>query len=139
MKQSIKLLLVLVIMFSLSGCTKQTINYPDGKDTVEIVGDGRFQLGKFPDHLKLQMFVSNNNFIIIDSHVTKYMMKDQILYVIGDGETYTIVNGQTNTCKQYSASRKRSVNGKEDGDTISYLDSYEDFTDAEKKVFVELK
>jgi len=57
------------------GCSDQSIDYPVGKDTVKVVGNGKFQIGKFPDSLKLFMYDENNNVKIIVDEVNSYIKK----------------------------------------------------------------
>lgn len=120
----------------MNGCMNQS-KYPVGKDTVELIGDGKFQIGKYPDHLKLEMFNSEYDMVILDGHVKKYKNKKNTFYVIGD--SYTVVNGETNTCKIYSISNKDTTSETKNGSVIIYIGSYDEFTDDEKRVFESMK
>lgn len=121
-----------IMIFLITGCLDQSLNYAIGKDTVVIVGDGKFQIGKYPTSLKLEMFDKNKNSIKIIDKVKGYKNIQNNLYVIGDDESYSIVNGENNTCKLYSLTPKRIF---DEPDNIIYLDNYENFREEEKKIF----
>lgn len=128
--------LSLLIMVLMNGCTNQS-KYPDGKDTVVFLGDGKFQIGRWPSSLQLVMYDDNNDSTFLDNNVIKYKRIKKNLYVIGN--FYSIVNGETNTCKQNSITYKSETGEPENGSVITYIDSYDDFTDDEKKVFESMK
>ncbi|CAM2776770.1 hypothetical protein PASE110613_00155 [Paenibacillus sediminis] len=125
--------LVLVI---LSGCKNQSM-YPIGKDTVVAVLDGKFQIGKFSSGKKLEVFDESGDSTVLDDNVIKYKKVNKILYVIGDN--FTVINGEKNTCTQFSSSNISSTAKSENGTVMTYIDSYDKFNDDEKKVFDELR
>jgi len=136
MKLLIGLTVVTLIMCLLNGCTSQS-KYPIGKDTVEVTSGGKFQIGKFPDGLKLVAYDENIDMTILDYNVIKYKKLQGVLYVIGD--SYSIMNGKTNSCKIYSTSGQKIYGKLENEKFITYLDSYDSFSEVEKKVFDEMK
>ncbi|GLX69659.1 hypothetical protein [Paenibacillus glycanilyticus] len=71
MKKILTLITIVILLQSLlSGCTDQ--KYPVGKDTVVLVGDGKFQIGKWPDSLKLAMYSDDHVTNILEENVVSY-------------------------------------------------------------------
>ncbi|MFC3800894.1 hypothetical protein [Cohnella sp. GCM10012308] len=123
-----------LILGIVSGCKES--KYPVGKDTAMLIGDGKFQLGRFVDGLKLEVFVSNHSFLIVEENVKKYKKVKNTLYVVGD--SLTVVFGETNVCKLYSPSATRVEGDPESDSPITYISDYDSFTSDEKKVFESL-
>lgn len=132
-------LIILVLLGLISATHFNNVpKYRIGKDTVARVGDGKFQIMKFgfDSELKLSMYPDDSLAIdILLPKVTKYKIKGSIMYVIGvDG--YAVVDGKTNSCRLLSKSPSQF------GITysnVTYIDSYDKFTDREKKVFQEME
>ncbi|WP_336776989.1 hypothetical protein [Paenibacillus sp. MMO-58] len=139
MKQLISLITIGILMQCLlSGCTNQP-KYPVGKDTVLYVSDGKYQIGTWPNAKKLVMFdeVDNNYITVLDEHVISYKRIKDTLYVIGD--SYIVVSGKTNTLKIYSSPKREILGLAENQAVITYIDSYNNFSEAERKIFDKLK
>ncbi|WP_127529789.1 hypothetical protein [Paenibacillus kobensis] len=136
MKLYLGFTVVILMLSMLNGCISKS-KYPMGKDTVEETGGGKFQIGRYPDDLKLEIYNDNLEMTILDYHVADYRKRHGVLYIIGD--TFAVVNGKTNTCKIYSKSGQKIYGKLENEKFITYLDSYDSFSDAEKKVFDEMK
>ncbi|MEH7336451.1 hypothetical protein V7161_27885 [Neobacillus drentensis] len=80
----------------ISGCSND-YKYPPGKDTVEIYGDGTYQI--------LSVGTSNTLYNVktqedIEKVVYKYKEKKPSVYVIGESG-YTVLNYQTGKIKKY--------------------------------------
>ncbi|GMK41200.1 hypothetical protein PCCS19_42560 [Paenibacillus sp. CCS19] len=135
MKCRIILITSFVLVLSLLlGCQSSSIHYPTGKDTVVIVGDGKFQIGKFPDSLKLEMFESSQQMVILEEKVKQYKKSGQNLYVIGEKNAYYVVDGTSNTCKIYIGSDQSDIDA-----VITYLKDYDEFSEKEQAMFDEMQ
>lgn len=136
MKRPISIFVILTLLLGIIGCWNESLDFPVGKDTVKVAGNGKFQIGKFPDSLKLYMYDENNNIKIIVDEVKSYKKIKNSLYVIGDeGKTYSKIDGETNICKLYSTTIKKKLVGLENANLVYYLESFDEFTENEKEVF----
>ena len=114
-----------------------------GKDTVMVIGDGKFQIVKINDKKVLWFFSDGNSNDVLLAYVEKYKKTGRSLYVYSK-EGYALVDGGNNTCnlfltvtKQYYGNTLTEEEGATQG--ITYLDSYDQFTEDEQKIFEKMK
>ena len=144
MKKSIVLMILLVGILSSTTCgTKLNKTwYPlgPGKDTVCIVGNGKFSLWKTITGIHLSMHTSEyeTNEDVLLSFVNNYKKKNNKLYVYSD-EGYCVVDIKSNTAKVLITVEKQYFsNLVGENEAVTYLSSYDDFSDEDKKVFEKL-
>ena len=144
MKKSIALIILLVMILSLTACgTKLNKTwYPlgPGKDTVCIVGNGKFSLGKTISGIHLSMHTNeyNTSFDVLLAFVNSYKKKNDKLYVYSD-EGYCVVDIKNNTAKLLITVEVQYYNDLDsEYEEIAFLSSYDDFSDEDKKVFEKL-
>jgi hypothetical protein len=94
------MLLVLIITI-ISGCS-DAYRYPPGKDTVEIYGDGTYQILSGPTSNTLANIETQEDIELV---VYKYKEESPLVYVIGESG-YTILNYQTGKIKKYKKRMK---------------------------------
>ena len=94
-----KLLLISLLSYTLvlSGCANDDYKYPQGRDTIEIYGDGRFQIMSGPTTNSFNNLEEQDT---IEHIVFKYKEIEQYVYVIGESG-YTVLNFQTGEMKKY--------------------------------------
>lgn len=124
-----------------------------GRDTIYVLGDGKFQIGKFADDKVFFMYNENKTIEALLRSVSKYKYDNGNLYVISN-EGYGIADSKTNTCKLYitvqeedfvrgysvdSDGIQHSISRLIDDEHIEYLKSYNDFADDERSMFERLK
>lgn len=143
--KNIVLVILLVVILSLTACgTKLNKTwYPlgPGKDTVCIVGDGKFSLGKTTVGIDLSMHTSeyDTSFDVLLAFVNSYKKKNDKLYVYAD-EGYCVVDIKSNTAKVLITVEKQYFsNLVGENEAVTYLSSYDDFTAEDKKVFEKLE
>ncbi|MEC2078686.1 hypothetical protein [Metabacillus fastidiosus] len=96
MKKTYLFLLIINFLLIVSGCSSD-YRYPPGKDTVDIFGNGKFQI---------LSGTGDNNFMNVETqedielYVYKYKEIEPLVYVIGESG-YTILNYQTEKVKKY--------------------------------------
>ena len=130
---------------------RQESPYPGsfGKDTVIFMGDGKFCISNVVNEKQLIMYNENSPLDVLLSNITEYKKNKDILYVIGI-EGFGIVDGKTNMCRllitipdeEYIDGYAIDVNGEKhyksryiDDPYVTYLSSYEEFTENERKIF----
>ena len=113
-----------------------------GRDTVFVLGDGKFQIGKFGDVTALVMYYEDDLLLeTLLSDVKAYRKKNNKLYVISS-EGYGVVDGNSNTCKLVITAKKQKItkyNDAEENRRITYIESYDLLEDGEKKIFETMK
>ena len=145
MKKSIALMILLVAILSLTACgTKLNKTwYPlgPGKDTVCIVGNGKFSLGKTTAGIHLSMHTNeyNTHSDALLAFVNSYKKKNDKLYVYAD-EGYCVVDIKNNTAKLLITVEEQYYNDLDsEYEAITFLSSYDDFSAEDKKVFEKLE
>ena len=104
MKKSIALIILFVVILSLTACGPKLNKtwYPlgPGKDTVCIVGDGKFYMVKTIEGVRLSMHTSeyDTNADVLLAFVNSYKKKNDKLYIYSD-EGYCVVDIKNNTAK----------------------------------------
>ena len=141
MKKSVVLTIFFVATLFLTSCGSK-LNptwYPlgPGKDTVYIVGDGKFSLGKTTAGTHLSMHTSeyDTNDDVLLAFVNKYKKKNDKFYVYSD-EGYCVVDIKKNTANLLITVEKQYYsNLVGENEAVTYLLSYDDFSSEDKKVF----
>lgn len=124
-----------------------------GKDTIISLGDGKFSIGKFADDKVFVMYNEDKTIESLLRKVLKYRETKGKLYVISD-EGYGIADGETNTCKLFvsvppeqftsgytidSEGVRHSISRFLSDEHVEYLNSYDEFSNEEQKVFEKMK
>ena len=142
--KNIILMFLLAAILSQSACgTKLNKTwYPlgPGKDTVCIVGNGKFSLGKTTAGIDLTMHTNeyDTDFGVLLAFVNNYKKKNDKLYVYAD-EGYCVVDIKSNTAKVLITVEKQYFsNLVGENEAVTYLSSYDDFSAEDKKVFEKL-
>ncbi len=113
-KKIVVILLSLAIILSLPSCYNN-YKYKPGKDTIDIFGDGTFQILSGPSYNPLLNSETQEN---IEFNVYKYKEIKPFVYVIGESG-YTILNYETGEYKKYK--------------------KVEEIPEKDKKIFLELE
>jgi thioredoxin-related protein len=102
LKKLIIFLLLIQIFISLFGCQSKNFKYGPGKDTVEIFGDGTYQILRIVDEdLKEHKVLYNNEKQeSVVENVLDYKEHKSLLYVVGDNK-FTVLDYEKNKVKQY--------------------------------------
>ena len=138
-----KFILIICIILFTSSCGNK-LNpewYPNGlgKDTVYVVGNGKFCLGKTSVGIDLSMHNGNGQTGVVLAYVNKYKKKKDKLYVYAD-EGYCIVDEVENVAKVLITVQEQYFsNLVGEDESITYLSSYDEFTEEEKTVFEALR
>jgi|GEM_PF-1492697 len=125
-----------------------------GRDTVYVLGNGKFQISNTAGARDLIMYRDDDGTIeTLLRRVSKYKKVKGSLYVIGD-TGYGVVDGKTNTCKLFITVPKDEFIGMYSTDSegnvhitsafvedehVQYIESFDDFSENEKKIFVKLE
>ena len=136
------ILLVAILSSTTCGTKLNKTWYPlgPGKDTVCIVGDGKFSLGKTVEGIDLTMHTNeyNAHSDVLLAFVNSYKKKNNKLYVYSD-EGYCVVDIKSNTAKVLITVEKQYFsNLVGENEAVTYLSSYDDFSAEDKKVFEKL-
>lgn len=114
MKKILIVFISFAIIFALSGCYND-YKYKPGKDTIDIFGDGTFQILSGPSPNSLLNVETQEN---IEFNVYKYKEIKPFVYVIGESG-YTVLNYET-------------------GGYIKYK-KIEEIPEKDKKIFIDLE
>lgn len=133
---------------------RQHTSYGDvGRDTVYVLGDGKFQILSTANSRDLIMYRDDDLVIkTLLRRVSKYKKIKGNLYIISD-EGYGIVDGNTSRCKLYitvpkdefitgcgidSEGNEHTISAFVEDEHVQYLKSFDDFSEHEKKIFEKL-
>lgn len=124
-----------------------------GRDTLYTLGNGKFQIGKFSDDKVFFMYDENQVIQSLLYGVSEYQKHRGNLYVISN-EGYGIVNAKTNQCRLYitlpadqfvkgygvdSEGVQRPISRFVNDEHVAYLESFESFSEEEKKFLERMK
>ncbi|MEH7305483.1 hypothetical protein [Neobacillus drentensis] len=93
--KKISIAFLLINLFIISGCSND-YKYPPGKDTVEIYGDGTYQILSGDTYSLSNVETQENP----EENVYKYKEEKPLVYVIGKSG-YTLLNYKTGKIKKY--------------------------------------
>lgn len=131
------IIICLILFISSCGGKLNPEWYPHGagKDIVYTVNNGKFYLGKTSDGIDLSMFKDNGHSYVILAFVNEYKKKNSALYVYSD-EGYCVIDEKENIAKVLITVEKQHIaNLAGEDDDISYLSSFEDFSENEQDIF----
>ncbi len=133
---------------------RQHTTYGDvGRDTIFVLGDGKFQVGKFSGDKVFFMHNENQTTEVLLQKVARYKGDKSNLYVISE-EGYGIADSKTNKCRLYitvppeefirgygtdSEGIQHPISRFLNDEHIQYLNSYDDFSSEEKAIFEKIK
>ena len=140
-KWYIAIIICLLIFLSACGNHLNPDWYPNGvgKDTVYVVGSGKFSLGKTINGIVLSMFKDDGSTGVLLAFVQHYQKDDDKFY-IDSKEGICVVDCQTNSAKIFiSVDKQYYANLVGVDNAVTYLTSYDDFTDEEKAHFEAMK
>ncbi|HWO75876.1 MAG TPA: hypothetical protein VNM69_08220 [Bacillus sp. (in: firmicutes)] len=104
MKKLVISLLLTLTLISLFGCQSKDYKYVPGKDTIEIFGDGTYQILRVVDEnnkeFKVLYNVEKQEEIV--KNVLAYKEHNSLLYVVGEDGNYTVLDYNKNKITQYS-------------------------------------
>lgn len=131
--------ILLIIVFSLSSCTPRDSKYPRaGRDTVKRVCEGKYEIGKNHPSLNLYMHSETGWNYSIMSDVYDYKKINGKFYVYGR-EWYCVIDIKTKLCIICITVEEQTVSNTPKNDPfVTYIKSYDDFTENHKKAFEEL-
>ena len=139
-KRSYRLFVLVLVVCLLTGCGNENYKYAPGRDTLEIYGDGTFQLLKGPDEKGL--FYCPTGHCEIPNITQTWEMRDEV-YFIGnyndETNAYGILSAKENTlqlCLEDGYRKYVSKEGIESGDII-LLPDFASFTPEEQSVFMQ--
>ena len=119
---------------------RQTTKYgPIGKDTVAVIGDGKFQIMKASNELVL--IVNNNETSTgILNWVCNYKKTRDNIYIYSLNG-YATVDGKTNTCRLFYTKQpdKRVLENVLQENKITVLTSFDEFTIEERGILNNLQ
>lgn len=150
--------MIVIMVFSavihLSMSPKYELEYGRrGRDTVTILGNGKFQIGKYGNQKKFVMYQGEHLHTPLLEHVILHKIYNKRYLYVYSKEGYAIADAQTNTCRLFiTVPDEEFVNGwtsGEDGvkrpisryvedEHVSYLENFEEFSEEERARFDEL-
>lgn len=123
-----------------------------GRDTVLVIGNGKYQIVNSPKELNLIMYNNSNVTEVVMSDIKNYKKYNNKVFIVSL-EGYSIIDETTNTCVTYIFVAQQKYGGayvEDDMGNITfipheikdesfiYLDTYDDFTKEEKEIFDEM-
>ena len=108
-----------------------------GRDTIAILGEGRFQLGKFADDRCLVLCHENDSLLdTLLKGVTAHKIRGGKMYVVSS-EGYAVADSGTDTCRLLLTTHSKCKITKDEH--IEYLSSIDDFSKDERKILEKLQ
>lgn len=137
---------MLIVIFTLATCVigflfslylnEKNIKHEAGKDTIEVYGDGTFQISG--NKGALPILVDLERHTTLEARIEKYKLIGDTLYIQG-GRGYTIVNIKSEVIKQYVLHSENDYWEKNErpkyGEKYIRLNALDDFSLEEKKIF----
>lgn len=140
MKKSF-LLICIVLLLSSCGTKLNPEWYPlgSGKDTVYVLGNGKFNLGKTSSGIHLSMYNDEGYSGVLLAKVSGYKKKNGKLYVSSE-EGYCVAYEDTNTAKVLIIVEEQYYsNLVGEDEAIKYLSNFEEFEEEEQKILKQLE
>ena len=140
MKKSF-LLICIILLLSSCGSKLNPEWYPlgSGKDTVCVLGNGKFNLGKTSSGIDLSMYDDEGYSGVLLAKVSGYKKKNGKLYVFSE-EGYCVAYEDTNTAKVLIIVEEQYYsNLVGEDEAVEYLASFEDFSNEEQKILKQLE
>lgn len=123
-----------------------------GRDTVLIIGNGKYQIVNSPKELDLIVYTGTGISKVIVSDIIRYKKYNNRVFIVSS-EGYAIVYENQNTCVAYIAVDQQKYGGgyiedelgnvtyvpnNIEDESFRYIYSYDDFTTEEKDIFEEM-
>lgn len=135
-------IIILVLITSVIGflvslyLNEKNIRHEAGKDTIEVYGDGTFQISG--NKGALPILVDLERHTTLEEKIKKYKLIGETLYIQG-GRGYTIVNIKSEVIKQYVSYSENDYWEKTQrpkyGEKYIRLNNFDDFSQEEKEIF----
>ena len=140
-----KIFLLILSLFILTSCSSVELNpewYPHGwagKDTVFVSRpNGKFNIGQCSEIQVLFVHTEDNERNALLSFVTDHRRSDDKVYVYAD-EGYCVIDETTNTAEVLVIVEEQYALSGTDDPAVTYLKSFDDFSDEAKGVFGEME
>ncbi len=140
-----KIFLLVFSVLLLTSCAKVQLNpewYPygwAGKDTIFVSKpNGKFSIGQYNIDQALAVNTDYGMHDILLSLVTDHKRNGDKVYVYSD-EGYCVIDETTNTAKVLVIAEEQHVLSGTNDPAVTYLKSFDDFSDEAKKIFTEMK
>ena len=129
----------------LTSCSSVELNpewYPHGwagKDTIFVSRpNGKFSIGQYYIYQALAVNTDDGRHDILLSSVTDHKRIKDKVYVYSD-EGYCVIDENTNTAEVLVAVEEQSALSGTNDPAVTYLKSFDDFSDEAKKIFTEME
>ncbi len=139
-----KIFLLILPLLLLTSCSSVELNpewYPRGlwKDDIFVsMPNGKFNIGQYSKNQALSVNTDDGRHDILLSSVTDHMRSDDKVYVYSD-EGYCVIDETTNTAEVLvTIEEQYALSGTKDP-AVTYLKSFDDFSDEAKKIFTEME
>lgn len=131
-------ILILCISFKWSAIQEMFIplKYHTGKDTILMLGDGKFEIGKFGKMDILQMNTKDGLALTVLNDVVDFKKSNGILYVVSS-RGYAVINANNNHAQVFytaTIAEKDTIESLKNIDEISILNSYNNFSSRNRKI-----
>ena len=139
-----KIFLLIFSILLLTSCGKVELNpewYPRGlwKDDIFVSRpNGKFNIGQYSDVQALTVNTDDNGHDTLLSFVTDHMRSDNKVYVYSD-EGYCVIDETTNTAEVLVIAEEQAVLSGTDDPAVTYLKSFDDFSDKAKRIFTKME
>ncbi len=139
-----KFFLLVLTLLLLTSCSSVELNpewYPRGlwKDDIFVSRpNGKFNIGQYSKNQALSVNTDDGRHDILLSSVTDHKRIKDKVYVYSD-EGYCVIDENTNTAEVLVVvEEQHAVSGTNDP-AVTYLKSFDDFSDEAKKIFTEME
>ncbi len=139
-----KIFLLVLTLLLLTSCSSVELNpewYPRGlwKDDIFVsMPNGKFKIAQCSEVQVLFVHTEDNERNTLLSFVTDHKRRDDKVYVYSD-EGYCVIDETTNTAEVLVIVEEQyALSGTKDP-AVTYLKSFDDFSDEEKKIFTEME
>ncbi len=140
-----KIFLLVLTLLLLASCSSVELNpewYPSGwagKDTIFVSRpNGKFSIGQYSKNQALAVNTADGMHDILLSSVTDHKRSEDKVYVYAD-EGYCVIDETTNTAEiLVTVEEQYALSGTNDP-AVTYLKSFDDFSDEAKEIFTEME
>lgn len=139
-----KIFLLFFTLFLLTSCSRVELNpewYPRGlwRDDIFVSRpNGKFNIGQYSNVQALAVNTDDNGHDALLSFVTDHMRSDDKVYVYAD-EGYCVIDEITNTAEVLVIVEDQYALSGTDDPAVTYLKSFDDFSDKAKRIFTEME
>ncbi len=141
-----KFFLLVLTLLLLTSCSRSVELNPEwyphgwaGKDTIFVSRpNGKFSIGQYSKNQALAVNTDDERHDILLSSVTDHMRSDDKVYVYAD-EGYCVIDETTNTAEVLVIVEDQYALSGTDDPAVTYLKSFDDFSDKAKSIFTEME